>query len=137
MRFGVDGPKDSHQQPHPRFSGDEAPATMCFVARQDVEVLAINRRPPDQTSITSCKCHSTTSTLSTSEPSSAPLQTNVSCYRAHPAITIFLEIACRTPSLPLTMSTRVQQGGRPGGSRFAQFKLVLLGMSSSIFHGRM
>jgi hypothetical protein len=25
------------------------------------------------------------------------------------------------------MSARVQQGGRPGGSRFAQFKLVLLG----------
>ena len=26
------------------------------------------------------------------------------------------------------MSQRVQQGGRPGGSRYAQFKLVLLGM---------
>lgn len=26
------------------------------------------------------------------------------------------------------MSARMQHGGRPGGSRFAQFKLVLLGM---------
>lgn len=26
------------------------------------------------------------------------------------------------------MASRVQQGGRPGGARFAQFKLVLLGM---------
>ena len=26
------------------------------------------------------------------------------------------------------MASRAQQGGRPGGARFAQFKLVLLGM---------
>ena len=26
-----------------------------------------------------------------------------------------------------TMAQRMQQGGRPGGARFAQFKLVLLG----------
>lgn len=32
-----------------------------------------------------------------------------------------------TASRPTAMSARVQPGGRPGGSRFAQFKLVLLG----------
>jgi len=32
---------------------------------------------------------------------------------------------------PPTMAARMQQAGRPGGSRFAQFKLVLLGMNRS------
>src|SRR5262249_54364659 len=32
---------------------------------------------------------------------------------------------------PPTMAARMQQSGRPGGSRFAQFKLVLLGTTAS------